>query len=75
MANITKFLLEKVPKTFHFVNSLDGQPVQDSAVAGQTTVMVQVSPGDVLCLGQFFFEANYFYSPTSLAFLYSTHHI
>lgn len=35
--------MEKIPKTNHHINSLDGQPVQDSAVAGQTTVMVQVA--------------------------------
>jgi hypothetical protein len=38
-----KFVLERIPKSSHHIQSLDGQPVQDSAVAGQTTVLIQVS--------------------------------
>lgn len=41
--DITSFLQTKIPKTDHHIQSLDGQPVEDNAVAGQTTVLVQVA--------------------------------
>merc|ERR1719507_1703526 len=43
VTNIQKFLLEKLPKSSTYVQSLDAQPVHDSAVAGQTTVLVPVA--------------------------------
>merc|ERR1712013_637755 len=43
VTNIQKFLLEKLPKSSTYVQSLDAQPVHDSAVAGQTTVLVTVA--------------------------------
>jgi len=43
VTNIQKFLLEKIPKSSTYVQSLDAQPVHDSAVAGQTTVLVNVA--------------------------------
>ena len=41
--NIQKFCLERIPKSSTFVQSLDAQPVHDSAVGGQTTVLVTVA--------------------------------
>lgn len=43
LSNIQKFCIEKIPKSSTFVNSLDAQPVHDTAVAGQTTVLVTVA--------------------------------
>ena len=43
IANIQKFCLEKIPKSSTFVQCLDAQPVHDSAVGGQTTVLVTVA--------------------------------
>ena len=40
---VQRFLLERVPKSSHQLSSLDSQPVPDTAVGGQTTVLVQVS--------------------------------
>ncbi|XP_023345329.1 NTF2-related export protein 2 [Eurytemora carolleeae] len=40
--SIKSFLLDRLPKTSHYVNSLDSQPVADYAVGGQTTILVQV---------------------------------
>lgn len=44
-AEIQQFFLDKVPTTEHILTSLDAQPVLDSAVAGQTTISVQVCGG------------------------------
>ena len=41
--NIQKFCLEKIPKSSTYIQSLDTQPVHDSAVGGQTTVLVTVA--------------------------------
>eukprot|EP00088_Acartia_fossae_P010228 TRINITY_DN15074_c0_g1_i1.p1 TRINITY_DN15074_c0_g1~~TRINITY_DN15074_c0_g1_i1.p1 ORF type:complete len:152 (-),score=26.89 TRINITY_DN15074_c0_g1_i1:137-544(-) len=41
--NIKRFLLDRLPKSSHTIHNLDSQPVADSAVGGQTTVLVQVS--------------------------------
>jgi len=41
--NIQKFCLDNIPKTSTYVQSLDAQPVHDSAVGGQTTVLVTVA--------------------------------
>lgn len=43
IGSIQKFWLEKIPKSSTFVQSLDAQPVHDSAVGGQTTVLVTVA--------------------------------
>lgn len=43
VSDIQKFILEKLPKSSHYLQSLDAQPVHDSAVAGQTTVLVNVA--------------------------------
>ena len=40
---VNMFLQDKLPKSVTWLNSLDAQPVHDSAVAGQTTVLVIVS--------------------------------
>ena len=48
MGPIKTFLQDKLPKSVTWLNSLDAQPVHDSAVAGQTTVLVIVS-GRALC--------------------------
>merc|ERR1712156_1345724 len=43
MGNIKTFMMEKLPKSNTYLNSLDAQPVHDSAVQGKTTVLVVVS--------------------------------
>jgi len=43
IGNIKSFMMEKLPKSNTFLNSLDAQPVHDSAVQGKTTVLVVVS--------------------------------
>ena len=43
IGNIKTFMMEKLPKSNTFLNSLDAQPVHDSAVQGKTTVLVVVS--------------------------------
>ena len=43
LTNIQKFCIEKIPKSSTYVQSLDAQPVHDTAVAGQTTVLVTVT--------------------------------
>ena len=43
VTSIQKFLLDKLPKSSTYVQSLDAQPVHDTAVAGQTTVLVNVA--------------------------------
>ena len=43
VVNIQKFLLEQLPKSSTIIHSLDAQPVHDSAVSGQTTVLVAVA--------------------------------
>ena len=43
IADIKKFILEKLPNSSTYVNCLDSQPVHDSAVGGQTTVLVTVA--------------------------------
>jgi hypothetical protein len=43
VTSIKTFLTEKLPKTNTYLNSLDAQPVHDSAVQGQTTLLVIVS--------------------------------
>ena len=40
IAEIKRFLLEKLPKSSTYVNCLDAQPVHESAVGGNTTVLV-----------------------------------
>ena len=54
IGNIKSFMMEKLPKSNTFLNSLDAQPVHDSAVQGKTTVLVVVS-GEIntLYLAQF----------------------
>merc|ERR1712071_724871 len=42
-AMIKTFLMDKLPKSNTFINSLDAQPVHDMAVAGQTTILVLVA--------------------------------
>ena len=42
IGNIKTFMMEKLPKSNTFLNSLDAQPVHDSAVQGKTTVLVVV---------------------------------
>ena len=42
IGNIKSFMMEKLPKSNTFLNSLDAQPVHDSAVQGKTTVLVVV---------------------------------
>ena len=51
IGSIKSFMMEKLPKTNTFLNSLDAQPVHDSAVQGKTTVLVVVS---VLCTSSTF---------------------
>ena len=36
-------MLNRLPTSEHYVTSIDSQPVSDCAVAGQTTVAVQVA--------------------------------
>ena len=36
-------MLNRLPSSEHYVTSIDSQPVSDCAVAGQTTVAVQVA--------------------------------
>jgi len=43
LPNIQRFCIDKIPKSSTFVQSLDAQPVHDSAVGGQTTVLVTVA--------------------------------
>ena len=43
VGNIKTFMMEKLPKSNTYLNSLDAQPVHDSAVQGKTTVLVVVS--------------------------------
>ena len=43
IGNIKTFMMDKLPKSNTFLNSLDAQPVHDSAVQGKTTVLVVVS--------------------------------
>ena len=43
VVNIQKFLIEKIPKSSTFVQSLDAQPVLGCAVSGQTSVLVNVA--------------------------------
>ena len=43
IADIKRFLLEKLPNSSTYVNCLDAQPVHDSAVGGNTTVLVTVA--------------------------------
>ncbi|CAH1119760.1 unnamed protein product [Phaedon cochleariae] len=40
--NILKFMID-LPTTDHVINTLDAQPILDSAVNGQLTFMIQVS--------------------------------
>ena len=51
IGNIKTFMMEKLPKSNTFLNSLDAQPVHDSAVQGKTTVLVVV--GFKSCLSTF----------------------
>ena len=44
----------KLPKTNTFLNCLDAQPVHDSAVAGQITILVTVSASRI-CLKDLFY--------------------
>ena len=43
IADIKRFLLEKLPNSKTYVNCLDAQPVHGSAVGGNTTVLVTVA--------------------------------
>lgn len=40
---VQQFVQDRLPDSCHDLTSLDSQPVLDSAVAGQTTVAVQVA--------------------------------
>ena len=42
LADVKKFLLEKLPKSSFYIQSLDAQPVFEAAVSGQTTILVNV---------------------------------
>ena len=54
IASIKTFLMDKLPKTNTFLNCLDAQPVHDSAVAGQITILVTVSASRI-CLKDLFY--------------------
>ena len=41
-APIQQFIMDKLPDSEHEITSFDAQPVLDAAVAGQTTIAVQV---------------------------------
>ena len=64
LGNISKFFLDRVPKSSHNIHCLDCQPVADTVVAGQKTILILVSQVGLthsnLTAKHFFFFMAYF---------------